>query len=57
MTGTIPSKVVETPAFLAATRKLMDKAKNDRADLSQQDRNDFRRLTACLVEAYKRKRT
>ena len=118
MTGTIPSTVVETPAFLAATRKLMDDedrtelvdylawnplagdlipgtggvrklrwalagrgksggarviyfhhdpemplfalaayAKNERADLSQQDRNDFRRLTAGLVEAFKRKRT
>ena len=118
MAGTIPSTVVETPAFLAVTRKLMDDdertelidylawnptagdlipgtggvrklrwalagrgksggarviyfhhdadmplfalaayAKNDRADLSQQDRNDFRRLTTCLVEAYKRKRT
>lgn len=27
-------------------------AKNERADLSQADRNDFRRLTALLVEAY-----
>jgi len=31
-------------------------AKNDRADLSQQDRNDFKRLTALLVEAFKRRR-
>ena len=28
-------------------------AKNERADLSQQDRNDFRQLTALLVEACK----
>lgn len=28
-------------------------AKNDRADLSQQDRNDFRRLTAALIETFK----
>jgi RelE toxin of RelEB toxin-antitoxin system len=27
-------------------------AKNERADLSQADRNDFRRLTALLVNAY-----
>lgn len=27
-------------------------AKNERADLSQADRNDFRRLTALLVETY-----
>lgn len=31
-------------------------AKNDRADLSQQDRNDFRRLTALLVEAFERRK-
>ena len=31
-------------------------AKNERADLSQQDRNDFRQLTALLVEAFKRKK-
>jgi hypothetical protein len=30
-------------------------AKNDRADLNQADRNDFRRLTAFLVERYARK--
>jgi hypothetical protein len=30
-------------------------AKNEQADLSQQDRNDFRRLTALLVEAFKRR--
>ena len=30
-------------------------AKNERADLSQQDRNDFRQLTALLVEASKRR--
>lgn len=32
-------------------------AKNDRADLSQQDRNAFKRLTAMLVEAFKRRKT
>jgi hypothetical protein len=31
-------------------------AKNERADLSQQDRNDFRQLTALLVEAFKRRK-
>ena len=31
-------------------------AKNERSDLSQQDRNDFRRLTKLLVEAFKKKR-
>jgi len=31
-------------------------AKNERADLSQQDRNDFKRLTAMLVESFRRKR-
>jgi hypothetical protein len=30
-------------------------AKNERADLSQADRNDFRRLTALLVERYARR--
>lgn len=30
-------------------------AKNERADLSQADRNDFRRLTALLVESYARR--
>ena len=29
-------------------------AKNERADLSQQDRNDFRKLTASLVKTFKR---
>ena len=29
-------------------------AKNERADLSQQDRNDFRKLTALLVRIFKR---
>lgn len=29
-------------------------AKNERADLSQQDRNDFKRLTGFLVEMFKR---
>jgi hypothetical protein len=32
-------------------------AKNERPDLSQQDRNDFRRLTALLVEAFKRRKS
>ncbi len=32
-------------------------AKNERANLSQQDRNDFRQLTALLVERYRRKRS
>lgn len=31
-------------------------AKNERADLSQQDRNDFRQLTTLLVTAFKRRR-
>ena len=31
-------------------------AKNERADLSQQDRNEFRQLTALLVEAFKRRK-
>ena len=31
-------------------------AKNERADLSQQDRNDFRQLTALLVEGFKRRK-
>jgi hypothetical protein len=30
-------------------------AKNERSDLSQADRNDFRRLTALLVERYARR--
>jgi hypothetical protein len=112
---TIPVSVVETPAFLSPTRKLMNDearallvdylaynpmagdlipgtggvrklrwaldgrgkrggarviyfhhdvgmplfvltayAKNERADLSQQDRNDFRQLTGLLVETFKR---
>jgi hypothetical protein len=115
--GVAPISVVETPEFLAATRRLMDDeerallvdylaqhpaagdlipgaggvrklrwalegkgrrggarvvyyfhnesvplfaltayAKNERADLSQADRNGFRRLTALLVETYARKR-
>lgn len=32
-------------------------AKKERADLSQQDRNDFKRLTAILVESFKGRRT
>lgn len=112
----IPVSVVETPEFLAATRRIMDDeergllvdylarnplagdlipgtggirklrwalegrgkrggarvvyfyhndalpifaltayAKNERADLSQADRNDFRRLIALLVERYARR--
>jgi hypothetical protein len=35
---------------------LKDFAKNERADLSRQDRNDFQRLTALLVKAFKRRR-
>lgn len=31
-------------------------AKNERANLSQQDRNDFRLLTTPLVKAYKRRK-
>jgi hypothetical protein len=31
-------------------------AKNERADLSQQDRNDLRQLTALLVKAFRRRR-
>jgi hypothetical protein len=31
-------------------------AKNERANLSQADRNDFRRLTALLVQAHTRRR-
>ena len=30
-------------------------AKNERADLSQADRNAFRRLTALLIDAYQRR--
>ena len=32
-------------------------AKNERADLSQQDRNDFRQLTALLVEKFRGRRS
>lgn len=32
-------------------------AKNDRADLSQKDRNDFKRLTKMLVDTYIRRKT
>lgn len=117
MARAIPISVIETPEFLAATRKLMGDderallveylaynpaagdlvpgtggirklrwglegrgkrggarviyfyhdalmplfaltayAKNERADLSQQDRNDFRQLTALLVESFKRRK-
>ena len=31
-------------------------AKNEQADLSQRDRNDFRQLTTLLVEAFKRRK-
>jgi hypothetical protein len=31
-------------------------AKNEQADLSQQDRNDFRQLTTLLVEVFKRRK-
>lgn len=117
MVKTVPVSVVETPEFLATTRKLMSDgerallvdylaynptagdlvqgtggirkvrwgldgrgkrggarviyfyhdadmplfaltayAKNERADLSQQDRNDFRQLTTMLVDAFKRRK-
>ena len=117
MAGSAPVSVVETPEFLASTRKLMHEnerallvgylaynptagelipgtggvrklrwrlegrgkrggarviyfyhttglplfalsayAKNEREDLSQADRNDFRRLTKSLVESYERRR-
>ena len=116
MSGPAPVSVVETPEFLATTRRIMDDgergllvdylarnplagdlipgtggvrklrwalegrgkrggarvvyyyhsnampifaltayAKNERADLSQADRNDFRRLTVLLVEQYMRR--
>ena len=32
-------------------------AKNERADLSQEDRNNFRRLTKLLVETYRRRKS
>jgi hypothetical protein len=32
-------------------------AKNDRADLSQQDRNNFKRLTGQLVEMFKNQKS
>jgi hypothetical protein len=41
----------ETPLFA-----LTAYAKNERADLSQQDRKDFLRLTGLLVEGFKRRR-
>lgn len=117
MSKPAPLSVVETPEFLAATRRIMDEeeckllvnylaynpasgelipgtggvrklrwalkgrgkrggarviyyyhseamplfaltayAKNERANLTQADRNDFRRLTALLAEAYMRRR-
>lgn len=31
-------------------------AKNERADLSQQDKNDFRQLTTMLVDIFKRRK-
>lgn len=31
-------------------------AKNERTDLSQQDKNDFRQLTTMLVDAFKRRK-
>ena len=40
---------LEVPIFV-----LTAYAKNERADLSQQDRNDFRKLTATLVRTFKR---
>jgi hypothetical protein len=117
MSRSAPVSVVETPEFLAATRRIMDEeergllvdylarnplagdivqgtggvrklrwalagrgksggarviyychssavpvfalaayAKNERANLSQADRNEFRRLTALLVERYVRRK-
>jgi hypothetical protein len=41
----------ETPLFA-----LTAYAKNERADLSQKDRNEFRQLTKLLAEAYGRRR-
>lgn len=41
----------DTPLFA-----LTAYAKNERADLSQQDRNDFRQLTMMLVDAFKRRK-
>ena len=32
-------------------------AKNERADLNPQDRNDFRQLTVLLVEAFKKRKS
>lgn len=54
MSGSLPVSVVETPEFLTTTRKLMDE--DERADLSQEDKNEFRRLTKLLVESYARRR-
>jgi len=31
-------------------------AKNERVDLRQQDRNDFKKLTVLLVETYERRK-
>jgi hypothetical protein len=42
---------IHTPLFA-----LTAYAKNEQADLSQKDRNDFRRLTKLLVETYGRVR-
>ena len=62
MPGAIAIAVVETPKFLSTIRRLVgdeerallaeDRAassQSGRTDLSQQDRNDFRRLTTLLV--------
>jgi hypothetical protein len=32
-------------------------AKNEQLDISQRDRNEFRRLTKVLIETYRRKRS
>ncbi|UCI08310.1 type II toxin-antitoxin system RelE/ParE family toxin [Mesorhizobium sp. B1-1-8] len=32
-------------------------AKNERADLSRQDKNDFRQMTTMLVDAFKRRKS
>jgi len=43
---------IEIPLFALSAY-----AKNERADISQQDRNDFKKLTAQLVETYRRRKS
>ena len=55
MAKPVPAAVIETPEFLSAGVPLFlltAYAKNERADLSQADRNDFRQLTKLLVANY-----